>query len=113
MRSAVKFRSRSSAWSPVMEKLPTSYRCVALDARGSGDSDAPATGYSAVDWANDEVAAIEVLGITNYILVGHSMGGTDRPDAQTTRIDLNAPDCLRIGAQWLVLRWPEVGPSDD
>lgn len=65
----------SRTWSPVIAQLSGNLRCVALDGRGQGGSDAPASGYSTVDLADDVLAVIDELGIDNYILVGHSMGG--------------------------------------
>lgn len=65
----------SKEWSSVMAGLSGKYRCVALDARGSGASDAPASGYRITDLADDVAGAIAALGLKKYILVGHSMGG--------------------------------------
>jgi pimeloyl-ACP methyl ester carboxylesterase len=48
---------------------------VAIDARGAGASAAPAKGYSTEDHAGDVLNVIQTLGVTRYILVGHSMGG--------------------------------------
>jgi pimeloyl-ACP methyl ester carboxylesterase len=48
---------------------------VAIDARGAGASAAPANGYSTEDHALDVLNVIHALGVTRYILVGHSMGG--------------------------------------
>jgi pimeloyl-ACP methyl ester carboxylesterase len=77
----------SRTWHPVIERLSTSARCVAIDHRGWGQSSAPATGYAIGDLADDARAAITALGLNEYILVGHSMGGkvtqllaTQRPD---------------------------------
>ena len=60
-------------------------RCLAIDLRGYGDSDAPSTGYSVDDMADDVAGVIEYFGLSgdasqqtpdyNYILVGHSMSG--------------------------------------
>jgi pimeloyl-ACP methyl ester carboxylesterase len=65
----------SLEWSQVTGKLSANYRCIALDARGSGDSQAPATSYSTVDLADDVIGAIAALHLTDFVLVGHSMGG--------------------------------------
>jgi len=50
-------------------------RCVAYDHRGWGRSGAPAAGYAVADLASDAMALISALGIEDYVLVGHSMGG--------------------------------------
>jgi pimeloyl-ACP methyl ester carboxylesterase len=55
--------------------LKTDFRCVACDQRGWGESDRPETGYSVQDLANDAEALIRTLGLTRYVLIGHSIGG--------------------------------------
>jgi pimeloyl-ACP methyl ester carboxylesterase len=65
----------SREWSAVVEGLSGQYRCVAPDARGSGASDAPATGYRITDLADDLQSVIAALGLTSSVLIGHSMGG--------------------------------------
>jgi pimeloyl-ACP methyl ester carboxylesterase len=65
----------SLEWLQVTDTLSATFRCVSLDARGSGESEAPSVGYSTVDLADDVISAIEALRITDYVLVGHSMGG--------------------------------------
>jgi pimeloyl-ACP methyl ester carboxylesterase len=62
-------------WSRVIEKLSSSFRCIAYDHRGWGQSDAPANGYAISDLAGDAAALIRTLGLKRYVLVGHSMGG--------------------------------------
>jgi non-heme chloroperoxidase len=58
----------------VFEYLPTSLRAIALSQRGHGDSERPATGYRAHDFAADLSAFMDALGIERAVLVGHSMG---------------------------------------
>ncbi|RKP46359.1 alpha/beta fold hydrolase [Trinickia fusca] len=65
----------SRTWQFVMEELSDTYRTVATDHRGWGHSDAPEDGYTIADLADDAQGAIEALGLTHYVLVGHSMGG--------------------------------------
>ena len=65
----------SRTWDLVIERLKTDFRCVAYDQRGWGESDKPETGYSMQDLANDAEALIKSLGLTRYVLIGHSMGG--------------------------------------
>jgi pimeloyl-ACP methyl ester carboxylesterase len=55
--------------------LKTDFGCIAYDQRGWGESDKPETGYSVQDLANDAEALIRSLGLTRYVLIGHSMGG--------------------------------------
>jgi pimeloyl-ACP methyl ester carboxylesterase len=65
----------SRTWDLVIDRLKTDFRCVAYDQRGWGESDKPETGYSMQDLANDAEALIHSLGLTRYVLIGHSMGG--------------------------------------
>jgi pimeloyl-ACP methyl ester carboxylesterase len=69
------FAGSSRAWSPVIDRLAGRHRCIAPDLRGFGDSDAPSTGYSVGDLADDVCALISRLGLDDYVVVGHSMGG--------------------------------------
>jgi len=62
-------------WNKVVERLQSSFRCIAYDMRGWGQSDAPENGYSISDLADEAASLIRVLGLTRFVLVGHSMGG--------------------------------------
>ncbi|MBV8087912.1 MAG: alpha/beta hydrolase [Chloroflexi bacterium] len=61
-------------WDLVCLALRPDYRCVALDARGHGDSDW-APDYSLDLHVGDVTALVRELGLDRFILVGHSMGG--------------------------------------
>jgi pimeloyl-ACP methyl ester carboxylesterase len=65
----------SLTWEGVASRLRTDFRCIAIDARGAGDSQAPAVGFSTHDHATDALNVISALSLDRYILVGHSMGG--------------------------------------
>jgi len=65
----------SRTWQFVTEELSDAYRIVATDHRGWGHSDAPEGGYRIADLADDAQGVIEGLGLSRYVLVGHSMGG--------------------------------------
>ena len=65
----------SRTWKYVTAPLAKSYRTVAIDHRGWGESDAPIVGYSLANHTDDAVGVIDALGLRRYILVGHSMGG--------------------------------------
>jgi non-heme chloroperoxidase len=58
----------------VFDVLPPSYRALALDLRGFGESDRPADGYSIDQLATDVTDFLDALGIGAATLVGHSMG---------------------------------------
>ncbi len=50
-------------------------RILALDLRGRGLSDKPASGYTMADHAADVIGVLDAEGIEQAILVGHSFGG--------------------------------------
>jgi pimeloyl-ACP methyl ester carboxylesterase len=62
-------------WDGVATALGDSYRIVATDHRGWGESAVPAEGYGIADLAADAEGVIAALGLQRYVLVGHSMGG--------------------------------------
>jgi len=65
----------SRTWRRVIDALAPEFRTIAINQRGWGKSDAPASGYALADLAHDAEAVIEALDPERYILVGHSMGG--------------------------------------
>lgn len=67
----------SDSWysfAPIMPLLESRYRVLALDQRGHGASDQPASGYSLPDLARDVIAFMDELKIERATIVGHSMG---------------------------------------
>jgi len=64
-----------ACWTPVARGLPEGLDVVMPDARGHGESDAPAQGYRYDDHAADVIGLIETLGLDSPVVVGHSMGG--------------------------------------
>jgi 3-oxoadipate enol-lactonase len=65
----------SRTWRAVIGALPSTYRTVAPDLRGWGESDAPSSGYALADFADDVQGVIDTLKLDRFVLVGHSMGG--------------------------------------
>ena len=65
----------SRTWRHVVAALPEWYRTIAIDHRGWGESDAPATGYALSDLADDAQGVVDALNLKRYMLIGHSMGG--------------------------------------
>ena len=55
--------------------LAPRFRVIAIDLRGRGQSDKPATGYSMADHAADVVGLMDSLGTKDAVLGGHSFGG--------------------------------------
>ncbi|MGH3261070.1 MAG: alpha/beta fold hydrolase [Trebonia sp.] len=60
-------------WDAVADRMTV--RCVAIDHRGWGRSSAPETSYTTADLADDAQTVLTSLGLRDYVLVGHSMGG--------------------------------------
>lgn len=65
---------RAASWEPVFSRFAGRHRVLAFDLRGHGDSDRPGE-YSFRLMRDDVLAALDVLGLRDVILVGHSMGG--------------------------------------
>ena len=76
------FGGSAREWDVVVDRITTQFpvHCLAVDLRGHGQSDAPDTGYSVDDMADDLADLIDHFGLTgapdrDFVLVGHSMGG--------------------------------------
>lgn len=74
----------AGVWGPVAARLGT-HRLVALDVRGHGRSQQPATGMGWQGTAEDVLATIDALGLVRPFGVGHSMGGASLVLAEQTR----------------------------
>jgi pimeloyl-ACP methyl ester carboxylesterase len=62
-------------WKRLVPSLEARGRVTRIDQRGHGASEAPGGPYSRADLAADVAAVLDVEGIDQTILVGHSMGG--------------------------------------
>jgi pimeloyl-ACP methyl ester carboxylesterase len=62
-------------WSGVIARLSDRVRCIAVDLRGWGRSHRHTEDYSLFAQADDVAGVIEALNLTDFVLVGHSMGG--------------------------------------
>jgi non-heme chloroperoxidase len=51
------------------------YRCIGMDIRGFGQSDKPWDGYSYDRLSDDVRSVVEALGLQDFTLAGHSVGG--------------------------------------
>lgn len=69
--------SSATYWEDVMLALPDSYRAIAPDLRGYGDTEE--AGIDATlglgDIADDVYSLVQTLGLSSYHMMGHSMGG--------------------------------------
>jgi pimeloyl-ACP methyl ester carboxylesterase len=70
------YSSGLKRWAGVIDRLPADYRAIAVDLRGSGESDKPESGYEIRDFSEDLAAFARALGLRDFTFVGHSMGGT-------------------------------------
>lgn len=75
------------AWRHLMPELAKEYTVIAVDQRGIGLSDKPATGYDTGTVAADLIALVDALGFEQVAVVGHDTGfavgyalGADYPD---------------------------------
>ena len=62
-------------WAPQVEALSARYRCLTVDLRGFGESDAPAGPYSLEGMADDLAGLLDAQHLARVTLVGLSMGG--------------------------------------
>lgn len=69
------FCGSSAYFEQVIPLLSGSYRVIAPDLRGHGASDAPLGAYSIDQMANDVLALLNALEISEVYLLGHSLGG--------------------------------------
>jgi pimeloyl-ACP methyl ester carboxylesterase len=58
----------------VLPYLPRTFRVFAVSQRGHGDSERPADGYRAEDFARDVAGFLDAVGVKSAVVVGHSMG---------------------------------------
>src|SRR5690242_863496 len=62
------------AWRLLMPALARDFEVIAVDQRGIGPSDMPASGYDTGTLARDLVALMEALGHQRFALIGHDTG---------------------------------------
>src|SRR6202034_2713616 len=65
----------SAMWHRTRPALSTSFRTIALDNRGAGQSDVPAVPYSIALMALDAAAVLDAAVVSSAHVVGVSMGG--------------------------------------
>ena len=75
------------AWFPLIDALSGEFSIIAPDVVGYGESDKPSASYSRYFFSSWLQAFCDTLGINQFVLVGHSMGGAvslhfamDNPD---------------------------------
>jgi N-formylmaleamate deformylase len=66
---------RGACWAALARALEAEFDVIMPDARGHGDSSAPAHGYDHGALATDVAFIIRSLALSRPLLLGHSMGG--------------------------------------
>jgi pimeloyl-ACP methyl ester carboxylesterase len=61
-------------FAPQVSHFSPAHRCISIDLRGHGKSDAPEQDYTIAGFADDVAWMCDQLGVTGAVLVGHSMG---------------------------------------
>lgn len=65
----------SRTWNRVAARLQGKFRTVVYDARGWEKSDKRPAGYALNDLADEALALVREVGVNEFVLVGHSLGG--------------------------------------
>ena len=61
-------------WAPIVDRLSSDHRCIALDLRGHGES-GDASDYGAIAMAADVAAVVTAEDLVAPLVIGHSLGG--------------------------------------
>ncbi|OBZ16241.1 alpha/beta hydrolase [Bacillus sp. FJAT-27264] len=69
------FCGSAEYWEKVIPRLSSSYRVIAPDLRGHGESDAPLGAYTIESMSGDVLALLDSLELSKVTLLGHSLGG--------------------------------------
>jgi len=62
-------------WEPFISLLPVEIYAIAVDLRGSGQSEQSDNGYTIAEQAEDLLSFVQVMGLQEIDLVAHSSGG--------------------------------------
>jgi pimeloyl-ACP methyl ester carboxylesterase len=65
-------------WSEVIARLCNRFWCIAVDLLGWGNSDRRAKDYGPYAQVDDVEGVVDRLNVKDFVLIGHSMGGTIR-----------------------------------
>lgn len=66
--------ANNRCWDPIARSVAPHHRLLAMDLRGRGLSDKPASGYSIDIHSRDILALLDHLGLKKVVLLGHSLG---------------------------------------
>ncbi|HYG59616.1 MAG TPA: alpha/beta hydrolase [Symbiobacteriaceae bacterium] len=96
-------------WARVFPHLPREWRAVAPDLRGCGDTDKPSDQWAWPVLADDIYEFARALGLTRFMLVGHSLGGViaqqlaaDHPELVERLVMVNPgpPEGFQFPPEW-------------
>lgn len=77
-----------SHFAPQAAHYARTHRCLSVDLRGHGESDAPEQDYTIESYADDVAWMCDQVGLTAAVVVGHSMGGAVALALAAARPDL-------------------------
>ena len=90
----------ATVWTGIIDELEADFRCIAVDLRGHGQSDAAGAGNYGRDLVLDDLRSVlDERGIDRAIVVGHSLGGY-------LALALAIEDPARVGGLGLVAAGP-------
>ncbi len=92
-----------AAWSAQIPAFAARHRTIALDHRGTGDSDSPEDGYTIEQFADDAIGLLDHLGVARAHVLGYSMGGR-------VAQDMAARHASRVGAIVLAASAAKANP---
>jgi pimeloyl-ACP methyl ester carboxylesterase len=101
----------------ILPVAQSGFRVIAFDNRGFGFSSKPSHGYSNQEYIELLFGLLDSLGVSEAVLVGHSMGGAIAAEAALDRPDrvrgLALVDAAGLNVRWpfmlRVAHWPIVG----
>ncbi|MCW2916796.1 MAG: putative hydrolase [Actinomycetia bacterium] len=112
---------QGKTWTDLARELAPEWRVIAPDQRGHGESDR-ATDYSREAYIADIIALLDVLGLSQVVVLGHSMNTAYKfaaryPDRVSALINVDAPVLGGTGggpsALSFVLDWPYEASTRD
>lgn len=97
--------SHARSWDHIAPAFAERYYIIALDQRGHGDSEHPASpAYRSEDYVADLAALVDALGFERFVLMGLSMGAhnglaytADHPERVTRLIPIDIGPAPRLG----------------
>ena len=112
------------SFEPIMAHMSGTLRVLALTQRGHGDASTPDS-YRLTDFAADLISFLDVLGLKQVVLLGHSMGAAiaqrfaiDHPERVSHLILVGAftalgrnPACISFGETTLASLTNPIGPG--